>query len=222
MAYNTNNLSIGDIRKKFHEVHELISTSYHESGHTIYGLLHLIKIDCVYVFANKRNKRIEGFARYNNPDLCQFTDNELFNDRLHAEIGIYYAGVTAEKRLFILNSGSDKFPMFLRDGSSHDINRAAKLFQKYNLAEAGRKRYAYKQKLIKEVDRELHEHWDAVTLVAHALFKKKKLSYPELQKLLTTKSKNKQFWKQQFKAINYFYENAEHLDQNDFKSILGL
>ena len=219
---NSTNLSIGNIRKKFHEVHELISTSYHESGHAIYALLHLIKIQHVYVYENKRNKRIEGLAQYNNTDLDQFTDIELFNERLHAEIGVYYAGIVAEKRLFVINSGYDKFPMFLRDGSSDDISRAAKLFQKYNLVEAGRKRYNYKRNIIKQVDKELQEHWDAVMLVAHALFKKKKLSYLDLQKLLTTKSKNKQFWKQQFKAINYLHENAAHLDQNDLKSMLGL
>lgn len=219
---NSSSSSIGNIRKKFHEIHELISTSYHEAGHTIYGLLHLIKIESVYVFENKRTKRIEGFAQYNSANLSQFTDSALFNERLHTEIGLYYAGLTAEKRHFVMMSGSDKFPMFLRDGSSNDINCAAELFQKYNLVEAGRKRYNYKRIIIKSVDQELQDHWESVTLVSHALFKKKRLSYNDLQKLLTTKGKDKKFWKEQFKAINYFYDNAERLDQNDLKSILGL
>jgi hypothetical protein len=220
----TNNSAgtIGNIRKKCHETFELISTSYHEAGHTVYGLLHLIKIESVSVFENKKSKRIEGFTHYDSASLEQFSDPELFSERLHAEIGLSYSGLVAEKRHFKMVSGSDKFPMFLRDGSSNDTTSAAALFQKYNLVEAGKKRYNYKQRFIKTVDQELQEHWDAVTLVAHGLIKKKKIYFPELQEILTRKTEDKQFWKDQFKAINYFYNNAEHLDEKDIKCILSL
>lgn len=220
----TNNSAgtIGNIRKKCHETFELISTSYHEAGHTVYGLLHLIKIESVSVFENKKSKRIEGFTHYDTPSLSQFSDPELFSERLHAEIGLSYSGLVAEKRYFKMISGSDKFPMFLRDGSSHDTKEAAALFQRYNLVEAGKKRYNYKQRFIKSVDQELQEHWDAVTLIAHGLIKKKKIYFPELQEILTRKAEDKQFWKDQFKAVNYFHDNAESLDEKDLKRILSL
>jgi hypothetical protein len=112
--------------------------------------------------------------------------------------------------------------MWLRDGSSSDTTSAAALFQKYGLVEPGRKRYNYKQKLIKMIGQELKDNWDAVTLVAHGLVKKKKIYYSELQELLTRRAEDKQFWKNQFKAINLIYDNAETLDENDVKSILSL
>ncbi len=219
---SSNSGSIGNIRKKFHETHELISTAYHEAGHTVYGLLHHIKIESVSVFEVKKSKRIEGFCHYDHSrDIATIEDQDLFNDRLHAEICLSYAGLSAERRHFKMISGSDKFPMFLREGSSNDITEAAALFQKYNLVEAGRKRYNYKQKLIKGVNQELQESWDAVTLVAHGLFKKKKLYYSDLQNLLSRKTEDKQFWKDQFKTINYIY-NTEGLDEKEIKTILAI
>ena len=67
MASNTG--SITDIRKKFHSLHDLISTSYHEAGHTIYGLLHGLNIELVQVFETKKTKRIDGFTHYNPLEL---------------------------------------------------------------------------------------------------------------------------------------------------------
>ena len=219
---NNDTGSIGNIRKKFHQTHELISTSYHEAGHTIYGLLHYMKIESVSVFTDKKSKRIEGFTYYNSPTVSSIQDPILFNDRLHAEICLSYAGLVAEKHHFKLISGSDKFPMWLREGSSNDTTSAAALFQKYGLVEPGRKRYNYKQKLIKITNQELKDHWDVVTLVAHSLVKKKKIYYSELQDLLTRKSKDKQFWKDKFRAINFIYNNPETLDENTIKSIMSL
>jgi len=214
--------SIGNIRKKFHYTHELISTAYHEAGHTVYGLLHHMNIDSVLVFEDKKSKRIHGFTHYDPAELSEIQDANLFNDRLHAEICLSYAGLVAEKRSFKLLSGTDKFPMFLREGSCHDFSEAAELFQKWALCKPGRERYNYKQKLIKQIDQELIDHWDAVSLVAHGLFKKKKILFSELQDLLTKKSQNKQFWKNQFKAINYMYNNNETLDEKELKSILSI
>lgn len=214
--------SIKDIRKKAYQVHELISTSYHEAGHTIYGLLHCMKIESVYVFEAPKSKRIEGFTHYNSPTLDSIQDSTLLMDRIHAEIGLSYAGLAAEKRYFKISSGSDKFPLFLRDGSSHDTHSASQIIKKYNLAPAGKKRYDFKKKIIKEVNQELQENWDAVTLVAHALFQKKKLYFSELKTLLTKKGPNKEFWKQHFKAICYQYDNAHILGEKDFKYMLGI
>jgi ATP-dependent Zn protease len=220
MASNTNSRSIANIRKKCHETFELISTSYHEAGHVVYGLLYLIRVDSVSVFEEKRSKRILGLTHYFHIDLEKITDAEILTDRLIAEIGFAYAGIVAEKRQFKIISGSDKMPMFLKEGAFSDINSSAVLFQKYNLVEAGKKRHAYKQKLTKAVDRTLIEHWNAITVIAHALVKRKKLNYLELQKLLTTKTNNKKFWKEQFKQVEIFNANIDPLDEKAIKSIL--
>lgn len=220
---NNNIKSIGDIRKKFHQTHELISTAYHEGGHTIYGLLHYIKIESISVFEDKKTKRIGGSTNYDHiKHIGDLVDPILFNNRLHAEIGLFYSGLIAEKHFFKLISGSNKFPMFLRYGSWSDINEAAILFQKYNLSEPGRKRYCYKQKIIKNIGLELQNHWDAVNLVAHELIKKKKINFCELQDILSKKTLDKVFWKNKFKIINYLYDNCNVLDEKNIKSILSI
>lgn len=214
--------SIDNVRKKFHKIHELISTSYHEAGHTIYGFLHLFKIESVTVFENKKTKRIDGFTSYIDTLVEEIKDEDLLNSRLYSEIGFNYSGLVAEKHYFKMISGSDKFPMFLKDGSSIDIMHAAQLFKKYNISEPGIKRGSYKKKIIKEVDEELGENWEAITIVAHQLIKNKKLNYLELKYLLTHKNSKKEFWKKQFKKIDYFYDEDKVLDENDFKNILSI
>lgn len=214
--------AIATIRKKFHKTHELISTSYHEAGHVIYGLLHCMNMGNVLVFEDKKSKRIDGFTHYEPSELSKIEDVTLFNDRLHAEICLSYAGLVAEKRHFKLISGSDKFPMFLREGSSHDFSEAAALFQKYALCKPGRERYNYKQKLIKRINQELIENWDAVTLVAHALFKKKKIEFAELKHMLTRKTEDRVYWKEVFKNYEQMYSNSEGLDEKQQKSILSI
>ena len=114
----------------------------------------------------------------------------------------------AEKQHFKNISGSDKFPLLLRESSSDDTSYAAGLIKQYNIVPAERKRFYYKKKLIKETLIELREHWDAVTLVSHALFKKKKLSYHELKILLTRKTKNKELWKNKFKVVDRIFDGA--------------
>lgn len=214
--------SIAEIRKKVTKTHEFISTSYHEAGHTIYALLHLMKVTSVSVFENKKLKRVHGIAYYDYPtEFDEIQDSDLLNTLLRAEVGISYAGLIAEKTLFRSISGSRQTPMFISDGSGEDNKSAREVIKKYNLAPPGPKRTAYKQKLMREVRQELHTHWDAVTAVSHALFKRHRLSFEDLQELLTKKSRNKKFWKEQFKRINYFYDNNKVLDEKDLKSILS-
>jgi hypothetical protein len=219
---NSDSRSIADVRKKFYETHELISTSYHEAGHLIYGLLHNLDIISVLVFVDKRSKRIEGELHYDPPALSEIKDPVLRNNRLHAEIGLSYAGLVAEKHYFKLISGSNKFPMFLKEGSSRDFLEAGKLFDKYKLSKPGIKRFKYKQKILKQIDIELQNNWNAITLIAHGLFKKKRFSLLELRKILTKKTKNKDFWKKKFKINDKLYGNFEPLDEKDIKSILSL
>lgn len=199
--------SISDIRKKVTKTYEFISTSYHEAGHTVYGLLHLMKIDSVNVYEDKKFKRIHGFTHYNSTALETIEDAAFLTDRAIAEIGLSYAGLVAEKHQFKLASGSDKFPLFLKDGSSEDTMSASSIIRKYNMAPPGRKRYEFKKKMIKKVGYELQDHWDAVTIIAHALFRRKQLSFFDIKELLTKKTKDKKFWKEQFKYIASMYDD---------------
>lgn len=215
--------SIDQFRKKVTNTHETISTSYHEAGHAIYGLLHYIKIDSVYIFENKKTKRIDGFTHDDSPiKLESLNDSILFEDRLNTEICFYYSGLIAERHFFKMMSGSDKFPSFLKDGSSDDTMEAAALIRKYGAVAPGRKRYDYKKNLIKETTQELQNNWEAVTVIAHSLFQKKNLSFLDLKNLLIRKTENKKFWREQFKNINYIYDNYDALDENSLKSILSL
>jgi hypothetical protein len=171
-----------------------------------------MKIDSVYVFENKRSKRIEGFTHYDLPNLSKITDSEILVTFFKSEVCFRYAGLAAEKHLFKSISGSDKFPIFLRDGSSDDTLSAAALIKKHNLVAPGRKRYEYKKKIIKETLNDLKDHWNAVTIVSHALFQKKSLNFLELKTLLIKKSNNKVFWKEQFKNIEYIFNDSLELD----------
>jgi hypothetical protein len=213
--------SIDQVRKKLTYTHDLISTSYHEAGHAIYGLLHFMKVPSVYVFENKKNKRIEGFCHYESAkDTQDIKDSVLRLEQVKAEICLKYAGLASEKYHFKTISGSDKFPMFLRDGSSDDTLSAAELIKSYDLAPPGRKRYALKKKLIRATLTDLRENWDAVTLIAHALFQKKRLSYLDIKKLLTTKTNDPEFWRQNFHVIDRIFDKQKPLDENGLKYIL--
>jgi hypothetical protein len=213
--------SISEIRKKVTKTHEFISTSFHEAGHTIYALLHCMKVNSVSVFENKKLKRIHGVTHYDVPsDFDNMEDLDLLNSLIRAEIGVNYAGLIAEKSLFKSISGSRQTPSFIIDGSTDDNKAARSVIIKYNLASPGIKRSLYKQKLMREVQHELHAHWQDVTIVAHALFRHRRLNFDDLQTLLTKKSRNKKFWKEQFKNIAYFYNNSEGLDEKDLKSMI--
>lgn len=214
--------SITEVRKKVTKTHEFISTSYHEAGHAVIALLYLMKVSSVSVFENKQFKRIHGICYYDYPsDFDEIQDPELLNTLVRAEIGISYAGLIAETSLFRSISGSKQTPTFISYGSADDNKSAREVIKKYNLAPPGPKRTAYKRKLMAEVQNELHEHWDAVMAIAHALFRHRRLSFVDLQELLTKKTRNKKFWKDQFKKISYFYDNSQNLDEKDLKSILS-
>jgi ATP-dependent Zn protease len=216
------NASIGEIRKKVTKTHEYISGSYHEAGHTVYALLHAMRVSSVAVFENKKLKRIHGITYYDYPsELEDIEDSELLLALVRADIAVSYAGLVAEKTLFKSISGSSKTPLFISDGSTEDNQSASEMIKKYNLAPPGIKRAAYKAKLIREVNTQLHENWDAVTLIAHALFEHRRLTYNDLQELLTKRSRKKKFWKEQFKKINYFFDNNETLDEKDFLFMLS-
>ena len=214
--------SIGAIRKKITKTYELISCAYHESSHTVYSLLHMMRVSSVVVFENKKAQRIQGITYYEYPcDFDGIQDPELLNLLVRADIGMSYAGLLGEKVLFRSISGSKQIPMFICDGSRDDNKGAGQIIKKYNLAPPGKKRAAFKLKLMREVRNELHQHWEAITLVAHALFQHRKLTYQDLQELLTKKCSNKKFWQEQFEKINNFYDNSKIFDENQLKILLS-
>lgn len=212
---------LNQVRKKLTYTTDLISTSYHEAGHTIYGLLHFIKIHSIGVVENKKFKRFEGFCHYElGFELSEIQDPTLCVERVKAEICLKYAGLAADRYHFKSISGSDKYPLFLRYGSLDDSLEAASLIKEYNLAPPGKKRYNLKKKLIKETSEDLQDNWDAVTIVAHALFKKKRLSYISLKKLLTTHTNDLEFWKQNFSILESIFNKQKPLDEKKLKYIL--
>jgi hypothetical protein len=207
-------------REKVAQTHDLIYTSYHEAGHTIFGLLHLMRVECVHVYFEKEVESFGGYTHYNFPDIENFQDRNIQLYIINSEIGIKYAGLTAEKYQFKISCGSDKLPVFIKDGSSDDTMAAARLFQQHKVVAPGKKRYLYKKRLIKNTLKELRIYWSDVTLVAHSLFKNKRIYFSDLKKILTTKSENKEFWRAQLKTLEYLYKNHDKLDENDFRIML--
>lgn len=212
--------SITNLRKKVTKTHELITTSYHEAGHTIYGLLKFMKIGSVSIYHSNKSGIGEGYTNYESIINDDISDPNLLNYLIKCEIGLDYSGLCAEKFYFKSICGSDKFPIFLRGGSSDDTLSAAALIRKYNLAPPGRKRYAFKQKMIKDTINLLNKYWSDVIIVSHELFKRRRLYYSDLKNILIKKSENKSFWKEQFKNIDYLSENLGSLDDKAIRFIV--
>jgi hypothetical protein len=211
-----------EFSKKIAKQFELITTSFHEAGHAVFALLSKMNVPLVYVYHNKKTDRIEGTCHYEIPEFRNIEDKSLFKKIVECEIGIKYAGLIAEKYHFQTLFGLDTFPLFLRNGSSEDTNSASKIIKNNKIVSAGKKRYEFKKKKNTQVLNILKNNWNDVTIIAHSLFKKKKLSFQDLKKILTNKSTNKIFWKAQFKTIEKLFNNLSRLDENKIKFILSL
>lgn len=207
--------------KKVAQTHDLIYAAYHEAGHTIYGLLHFMRIECANIFFNKDTDSSGGFTHYNYPDINDFTNDDIRLYVINSEISINYAGLSSERYHFKQISGSNICPMFLKDGASEDTLESAKLFRQYNIVAPGKKRYLYKKKLIKNTMQEIETFWADITLIAHGLYKRKKLYFSDLKKILVTKSENKEYWREQLKLIEPLYKNSDKIDENYFMNILS-
>jgi hypothetical protein len=133
-----------------------------------------------------------------------------------------YAGLTTEKIFYKKISGSDKFPSFLKDGSSSDTQTAAKIFKKYNFVSPGQARFVFKKKITKQISILLENYWEDIEILSHLLFQKKKITYEQIKKLLTTKSKNKFFWKDQLKKIEILYHEDTDLDDDTIRIMLSI
>lgn len=208
------------INKGF-KLYDMILTSIHESAHVIYALLHGMHVESVQIFEHKKLKRINGYTVYVAFDTSKVEDPALINILLMAEIGVKYAGLTAEKYHFKITSGSNAFPAYLKDGSSSDTLEAAEIIKTFNLAPPGKKRFAYKNKMISKTYKKVQEYWDDITLLSHVLFKQKKLNFADIKNILIKKSKNKKFWKAHFKNIEVMHGNMDFIDEPALKILLS-
>ena len=214
--------SLSIFRRKVSKSYETISAAYHESGHAICSLLRHMKIESASIYEDKKIKQICGLTIFYPYDLKKFNQH-LANYFLISEIYINYAGLVVEKIFYKKISGSDKFPSFLKDGSSHDTREAAKLLKKLSFISPGRQRFLYKRKLTNQLSILLESYWSDIELIAHALIQKKKINFNQIKSLLLRKSNNKVFWRQRFKSINYVlrHEN-DPLDDQTVKIIINV
>lgn len=200
----------------------LIFTSYHEAGHVIYSLLHFIKVNSVLLYEYNRKTITCGETHIDTLiNLDHVNDLGLFKYLLNSEICMYYSGLISEKNHYKNISGSNKFPNNLKAGSEFDTAAAYNLIKKYNLALPGKQRLLLKKSLLKKTLITLKKYWNDVIIIAHLLFEKKKLNFLDLKLNLISKSKNKKFWKLQFKTIEKLF-NSKSLDENKIKIILSI
>lgn len=203
---------ISSIRKRFHSVHEKISTAYHEAGHTIIGLLYFMKITDVSVFTNKKTKRVEGLTFFTYPPQNHIIDNNLKKTIIESEIKFKYAGIISEQVYWEICTGTDILPFFLKEGSSSDIKSVSALISKNKITSPGKPRQRYKKAKMKETKQNVLTFWDDISLISHILFKKNKMSFSDLEKILTSKSSNKEFWITQFSKINSIYIESNFIE----------
>jgi hypothetical protein len=208
---------IDSATKKLAQTQDLLSTSYHESAHAIFALLHFVKVHKIFLEENSETFRIEGTTVYDEL-LKEINDSELLLYLVTAEISIRYSGSICEQVFFKLTSGSDKLPLFLKEGSEDDTKSAYLLIKKHNLAAPGRKRYLYKKKIIKIISNKLQENWADISLLAHELFRKKRLNYKNIKDLLTKKSENKLFWRSRLRTVEYISDN--NLSEEQLKYLI--
>lgn len=207
-------------RKLFHQNYDLISATYHEAGHAVIGLLYFFKVYAVEADLYQ-NKKIGGFINYDYFVVPSNFDTDLLKCFVIGELKVNYAGVVAEKQLLKNICGSNISPFFLKWGAKDDIKSAANLIEEFQLAPRGKKRYKFKQKIIKETAKDLQKHWDVVTAVANYLYLKRHINYNDLKRVVCSKAKNKKFWKEQFKKIDYIFSEKSNLDLDAIRLIVS-
>lgn len=184
--------------------HEAITVAYHEAGHVLIALLSYSKI--VSAFLSSEEKDIIGLTEY---DLfLDFDDTEDYNLSkylINSYICINYAGMLAEKINLKKMTGTDIFPKSFKNGCYVDLEEINNIINKYKLCENGKSKTVFKNKMMKKTTQLLEYYWDDLVLIAHAIYKNK-ISHKDLKKVLL-KSENKEFWKEQFKKINFIHKN---------------
>lgn len=200
----------------------LIAASFHEASHAIIYLYNLIKVFNLIITVDREVIRFTGgLAEYSIVlDYDHIEDIELRNKLLILELKGLCSGLLGEKIYYNDICGSQRFPAHLRAGASGDIAEASNLIRKYDLASPGKNTTILKKQIEKEVKSILLEHWEEVKIIAHALYKHRKLSFSDLKNLLCKKNKNKVFWKAKFKDIDILHHDTIALSEEEIKNKL--
>jgi len=202
---------------KMSQNHSYISTTYHESGHVVIGLLMYMRVSNVFVV---KDRLISGATHYEVIEQEQSKNIDISEYLAKSDIFLSYAGYIAEKKLYKDITGSNVFPKVLKNGIEQDLSQAHTIIISNNMAPPGKKRYQFKKRMMNKTAGILEKHWDVVKIVAHELFENKKLSYEELKKVICRKTHNKKFWKKQFAYIQKFNKNKQ-LDAKDIKLLIN-
>lgn len=199
--------------------YSLIAAAHHESGHTILALLNLIQVSDASIKVDDADAvGLTSFYMYKNSDV---EDKELLEMLIISDLQVAYAGLSAEKFYYKDICGSSRFPLHLRIGSSEDFSSAQKLIRINKLASPGKETSVLKKKLQAEIEKMLTIYWNDVKIIAHALYQRRKLYYVDLKNLLCKKQNpNSDFWKQQFKMINYIHSDNKMPEEQEVKRIL--
>lgn len=197
--------------------YDLIAMSFHESGHIVCAIYNYSSVYNANVMTPKIRDGNTDFYSYGN-NLIE--DEDLNKIMIILELQILYAGLISEKMYYKDICGSSKFPMHLKIGSSWDTQQASIIFRKNNLAPSGKRTLLLKKSIQNDVEHILSEHWDAVKMIAHSLYMKKRLTFDEIKFILTRKTQHNDFWKNKFKKIKLIHNESSMLTEYDIKKIM--
>jgi len=204
--------------------YELIAMSYHEAGHAVCGLHNYMYVSGANVMTPK--KREGGTMYYAYGYFEEFSnsiveDEELYKILLIFEIQTLYAGLIAEKMYYRDICGSSRFPNHLKDTSpDNDTAVASALIRKNKLAGPGKQTFLLKKQIRYDVEQMLAEHWDAVKVVAHFLYQKKRLTFDEMKYALTRRTERRDFWKDKFKKIKLIHNDKTNPTEDIVKDLV--
>lgn len=195
---------------------EVIACCWHESGHVLFGLLKHLQIRSVFV---NYTEVVEGITHYFRVDRSDFELDVIEHIGLD-EVGMSYAGLVSESIYYKDICGVSKLPWILKEGSSLDIKAASDTIKSWGLAQPGKPRVQLKRRIQRDVNALLTEYRDDLKLISHRLYQSKRLSFDDLKALLTKRSGNKDFWKQQFREIELLFDNDRPIDNAEIRRIL--
>lgn len=204
------------ITKQQSSDYELIASAYHEAAHTVVALANLVLVDNVSVAVN-----FGGDTLYSSLHADYIEDNELKKLIVLAEIRIFYSGLVGEKIFYMDICGNPKIPMSLKIGSSEDNKEASFLIRKYSISKPGKETFELKKNIKSEIEKFLYNHWGSIKIIAHSLYKRKKLNYSEIKYLLSRSPDDKEFWKDKFKKIKIIHNENKKLSEKIVKKIIS-
>jgi hypothetical protein len=193
----------------------MIFTCYHEAGHIIVGSLMFFNITYVIIKTS-----MEGDTNYETIDNNIIDNCELLYYHNIANINMYYAGIISERILYKDITGSNILPRSLERYANYDMKNVSSFLMNKKLVKPGTSTYIFKKKIVNLLNKLMLKYWSDVKLIAHALYNNRKLYHYDIRNILTKKSVNKKFWKQQFKYINSYLYKKKKLNLNDIKFLI--